>query len=517
MAESRAFIHALSAVVGFIKDAEQATFALYRISCPSMPEADRSPTSKLRAFDIALNVLLPRIKSEADVNLAAQRISEKLESLTASSETSQESDSSQQATSSSSSPSSAQVTTSSASAQAEPTSPAEPEGQASSTTSALADDTQSRQPPASASSNVSLLTSEVKPTISVKSEAPQKSSANPAAEISQPQQSSTPSPSATSPRSVEAEQTASINSVVPNPSSTAPTTESTPQSERASASAQSSILPLSVRAVSPAPSPVHSVVIKPSAAPALPNIVQCQQPPAPATTSQPSPAPANGHPTPPTSVQPKQPLAPATAPQPSSAQPSRYRYSADQLTASPYALQPTHSPALGASLIPELAVRVGIYQGSTCVVVSELIKHGGSKHEPPLEMNHRVPKTKKLFYLDYFRNERSMDVQRDVFKDHNGWGIDIPRVTCNQHLDLYNSMIYSNPDDLEDICRKILFELEIAIVNRAAVYKWYESLPPTDGRVAYNPRHLAFLQMFEKLESAINRYLHTRTRQLIRR
>jgi hypothetical protein len=123
----------------------------------------------------------------------------------------------------------------------------------------------------------------------------------------------------------------------------------------------------------------------------------------------------------------------------------------------------------------------------------------------------------KLFYLDFSRNERKMLVQRDKFKDHNGYTVDIPHVTCNQYLDLYNSMMHHNPSDLDATCRKILAELEIAIINRAAVYKWYESLPPTDGRVAFNPRHLAFLQMFEKLESAINRYLHTGRRQIIRR
>lgn len=108
-------------------------------------------------------------------------------------------------------------------------------------------------------------------------------------------------------------------------------------------------------------------------------------------------------------------------------------------------------------------------------------------------------------------------MQRDIFDDHNGREIDIPRVSCNQYLDLYNSMIHRKARDLDATCRKILAELELAIVNRAAVYKWYESLPVTDDRVAYKPRHLAFLQMFEKLEDAINRYLHTGKAQRIRR
>jgi hypothetical protein len=179
-------------------------------------------------------------------------------------------------------------------------------------------------------------------------------------------------------------------------------------------------------------------------------------------------------------------------------------------------LRPTYEPDDGDHLPPEIAKSVGNYQPPSYVVLLELANHGGYNHEPKGSKN-GVPSFKTLNYLDYLQNERSMTVQRDIFNDYNGWEIDIPRVSCNQYLDLYNSMIHRKPSDLDATCRKILAELEVAIVNRAAVYKWYESLPPTDDRVAYNPRHLAFLQMFEKLEDAINRYLHTGKAQLIRR
>jgi hypothetical protein len=220
--------------------------------------------------------------------------------------------------------------------------------------------------------------------------------------------------------------------------------------------------------------------------PALPNITP-QQPPAPLVTSR---------------VLPEKPKGPTC--------------SAEQLPTSPYVLTSMYTPARGDRLSYELAKCVGPYQDSSSVVLSKLIKHGGRNHHPK-GYRRGAPLAQRLDYYDYSQRLRSMAVQRDVFDDHNGWRINIPYVSCNQYLDLYNSMVHRNPGNMHTICREILDELEIAISNRADVYKWYESLPATDDRVPYNPRHLAFLQMFEKLEHAINRFLLTNTPQLIRR
>ncbi|KAM0711278.1 hypothetical protein Q7P35_002018 [Cladosporium inversicolor] len=516
MAESRAFIHALAAVVGFIKDAEQATFALYRIACPSTPVADKSPASNLRAFEISLDILLPRIKSEADVNLAAQRISQKLESLAASSVTSQESDSSQQDTNSSSSTSSTQVGPSSSSAEAEPTLPSESEvPKSASTNSAISTITQSRQCSASTTNTTSPPSAEAESASPIESKEPQPSTTT-AAVADVPQQSLASAQDTTSPLSAETKSTAPFAPVlVFNPSSTRSALEDISKSRLPSASAPDTPTPLSTEAESPAPAQPEAVKSS-STAPSLSSTTKTQQTPASAASPRPPPAQPNGPLTAPNAVQHQQPLAPATAPQPSSAQPSRPHYSAEQLTSNPYGLEPTYKPVRDERVPPEIAKYVGNYQGPSCDVLLLLAQHGGRNYNPPGSED-GVPLFKKLDYYDYFQNERSMDVERDTFKDHIGWSINIPRITCNQYLDLYNSMIHRNPDNLSTICRQIFDKLEIAIVNRAAVYKWYESLPPSYERVKYNTRHLAFLQMFEKLESAINRYLHTERPQLIRR
>ncbi|GAB7333141.1 hypothetical protein MBLNU13_g04806t1 [Cladosporium sp. NU13] len=451
MAENLTFFNALGAVVGVVKSAEEATFAPCRISCPSTPVAVQSPASTRRAFDISLNILLPLIKTEADVTLAAQRISEKLESLTASSVASQESDSSQQATTSTSSSSESSSKSSPSPVEAEPTS-------------------------------------------SVTSESPVSSSAAPALpDISRPQQSSASALDATTPPSTERESNGPIESEEPRLSSAAPVAVD----QQPPASGQST-------------SSSHSTEAESLAA------VQSMAPSVHIATTQASAAQPNGPPTTSNTTQPQQPLALALTPQPSSARPKRPNYSADQVTSSPYGLIPTRAPDDGDRLPPEIAKSVGIFQSPSYVVLLLIVQNGGYNHEPSGSKD-GVPLFQELVYLDYFQNERTMVVQHDRFKDHNRWDIDIPRVSCSQYLDLYNSMIHRKPSDLSTICRKILGELETAIENRAAFYKWYQSLPPSDERVAYNPRHLAFLQMFEKLEHAIHRYLLTGRAELVRR
>jgi hypothetical protein len=496
MSERPAFTYALAAVVGFIKDEEDVAFALYRIAYRSEPITDPSPASKPRAFNISLKTLLSQIKSDADADLAALRISEKLETLPTSSVTSQQSGSSQQAISSSppsSSPSS---------------------------------------PSFSAEVNTSVLPAKAEPPAPVESDVPEPSSTDSAVSTTaHSEQSSASTEDTTPPPSTEATLAAPIESEVSQPSTTTAPDADIPRSQKPSASAQDTISPPSAETKSAALS-APGVTFSPSfMISALGDTTKSQRPSASASnaTTPPSieaesPAPAQSDPVTSSSTilglhnttQPQQTSASAANPQPPPAQPKKPLCSADQLGSQPYGLDPTYTPTDGASLPPEIAESVGRYQPPSYVVLAKLAEHGGTNYQPPGSEN-GVPLFTRLNYLDYWQNERSMVVQRDKFKDHNGMSIDIPRVSCNQYLDLYNSMIHRNPSNLRTICREILDELEVAIVNRTAVYKWYESLPPADGRVAYNPRHLAFLQMLERLERAINYYLHTGNTQLIRR
>ena len=513
-----------------IKSEESAAFAYDRVLGFFDPPADQPAASECPEVETTLKLLMKLIKNKVDANLALERISDILLSFTASSATSQGSNASQPATSSSSpSSSSTEVATTSLPAEVNSTAPVTSQvPESPSTNSAVSSTTQSQQSSASTKDTTPSPSTEAKSAASIKSAVSQPSPTTaPDADIPQPQKPSASAQDITSPPSAKTKSTAlSSPAVIFSPSSMISALGNTSKSQRPSASASNAISPPSIKAESPAPAqsePVNpssttpKAVNAPSTTPAHSKTTQTQQTPASTASPQLPPAQPNGPLNAPGPAQSQQPLAPATSPQPSSAQPSQPRYSAKQLTPSPYSLQPTYSPAHGAPLTYELAVRVGTYQGSTCVVTSKLIEHGGRNHNPPLEAGRRVPLAQRLNYLDYFRNQCSMVVQRDEFEDHNGWEIDIPRVSCNQYLDLYNSMLHHKPDNLEDICRNLLIELEIAIVNRAEVYKWYESLPPTDARVAFNPRHLAFLQMLEKLESAINHYLHTGNTQLIRR
>lgn len=498
----------LVALERVLDDQEQVAFALRRISSFFTPGANLPEASESRASGL-LDVLMILIKDKDDADLAMKRISKLFMSLAASSVTSQKSNSSQQATSSSSSPSAAQVATAPASAEAESNSPVKSEmPESPSTNSAVSTITQPQRSSASAQDTSPPPSAQAESPSSIESKVAKPSSTTAAvADVSQPQKSSASAQDAIPPPSVETKSTASFAPVVEFNSS---------KYWLSSASAPNTTSPPPTEAKSPAPA--QSEVIPPSSTttPTLPKTTQTQQIPASTTSPQPPPADPNGPLKTPGVDKPQQPVAPTTAPQPSSTPSSRPRYSADQLTPSPYSLQPTYKSAHDERVPPEVAKYVGKYQGPSYEVLLLLAQHGGRNFRPSGSED-GVPKFEKLDYYDYFQNERLMTVQRDKFKDHNGWQINIPRVTCNQYLDLYNSMIHRNPSDLDTICSAILSRLEIAIVYRAEVYKWYESLPPTDDRVEYNPRHLAFLQMFERLESAINRYLHSKNPQLIRR
>ena len=372
MAERRVLVNALNALKNFVKSEEDITFALYRISCASMPAANQPAVSNPRAFHFTLDVLIPLIKTGEDSDLAAKCISEMYKSF--SSDIPQESDASQH------------VTTSHPSAKAELATPVESkEHQVSSATAA---------PSASAHKT-------------------------------------------TSPPSAEA---ASINSVAVHPSSTTP---------------------------------------------ALPKDTQSQQ----SAASLAVPQSSSG-----ASAQPQQPL-----------------YQADQLPDNPYVLIALWSPAVGARLPYEMAQLVGPYQDSSCAVLVLLIEHGGLNHSPALNKCHYgIPLVERNDYHDSCRTTRSMVVQRDYSNDTNGCPINIPYVTCHQYYDLYNSMIHIKQGKVVAVFRKLLAELKIAIEYRSAVHTWYEALPATDARVAFNPRHLNFLRVFTTLENHIERALETR-------
>jgi hypothetical protein len=325
----------------------------------------------------------------------------------------------------------------------------------------------------------------------------------------------------TSPQSTEAKSTASIKSEVPKPSAATPdlSNVSLPQSRaitKVEASKANSTPPAISNITPQQPSAcTGSEVSKPSSAtPALSNITPQQ---AFAAAKSKAPKPSSATPALP-NIAPQQPSASLTTSRISPIKPKGPVHSADQITSSPYMLKSTHNPSRGDPLPYEIARYIGPYSDSTCIVITLLIKHGGLKHNPAFEKTHNgVPLVENLEYRDYGGITRSIVVQREISKDHNGRGINMPRVSCSQYLDLYNSMLYLNSSDTRTIFRKLLDDLEIAIVNRAAVHAWYAALPPTDERVAHNPKHLAFLQMLEKLEHAINRFLLTNTRQLIQR
>jgi hypothetical protein len=125
-----------------------------------------------------------------------------------------------------------------------------------------------------------------------------------------------------------------------------------------SASASKTTSPPS--AVAKSPAPAQSEVVPRSSTP--PNFVkttQIQQTPASTASSQSLPADSNGALKTPDVDKPQQPVARTTAPQPSSAPSSGPRYSADQLTPSPYSLQPTYKPAHAERVPSEIAKYVG--------------------------------------------------------------------------------------------------------------------------------------------------------------
>ena len=194
----------------------------------------------------------------------------------------------------------------------------------------------------------------------------------------------------------------------------------------------------------------------------------------------------------------QQAAAPTIALQPSPAQPP------DQPTASPHVLIATWNLTCGERLPHEMAQLVGPYQDSSCAVLSLLIKHGGYNHSPGLDKSRNgIPLVREMNYYDYSGNARSMVVQREITRDQNGCSINIPYVTCHQYFHLYNSMLHIRPCNIRAILRELLAQLQPAIANRAAVQKWYESLPVDDERVACNPRHSNFLTVLRSLEHFI--------------
>jgi hypothetical protein len=189
----------------------------------------------------------------------------------------------------------------------------------------------------------------------------------------------------------------------------------------------------------------------------------------------------------------------------------------DQPTSSPHILIATWNLNCGARLPWEIAQLVGPYQDSSCIVLIILIKHGGLNHSPGLDKcRGGVPLVRNLDYYDYFGNERSMIIQREISRDQNGCTINIPHVACHQYYDLYNSMVHIRPRNLRAILHELRAELQTAIVYRAAVHAWYEALPANDERVAYNPRHSAFLEVFKDLEHLIEVALETNRLHLMR-
>lgn len=171
----------------------------------------------------------------------------------------------------------------------------------------------------------------------------------------------------------------------------------------------------------------------------------------------------------------------------------------------------------GERLPHEMAQLVGPYQDSSCNVLVLLIKHGGLNHSPSLDRSRNgVPLVEELDYYDYSRNTRSMVVQREITRDQNGCSINIPYVTCHQYFHLYNSILHIRPRNLRGILHELLAELKTSIANRAAVQRWYESLPADDERVAYNPRHSNFLTVLKSLEHFIAIALETNRLQRIR-
>ena len=230
-----------------------------------------------------------------------------------------------------------------------------------------------------------------------------------------------------------------------------------------------------------------------------------------ATSSSPSSSSSSAASSLPQSAHTQQAAAPTTVLQPSSAQPS------EQPTTSPHVLIATWNLTCGERLPYEMAQLVGPYQDSSCAVLSLLIKHGGYNHSPGLDRSRNgIPLVQELNYYDYSGNARSMVVQREITRDQNGCSINIPYVTCHQYFHLYNSMLHIRPNNIRGILNELLAELQPAIVNRAAVQKWYECLPADDERVACNPRHSNFLTVLRSLEHFIAIAFKRNRLQLIR-
>jgi hypothetical protein len=110
-----------------------------------------------------------------------------------------------------------------------------------------------------------------------------------------------------------------------------------------------------------------------------------------------------------------------------------------------------------------------------------------------------------------------MVVQRRDFEDHNRYVGIIPYIFSSQYRELYNSMVHRPPDNWRAVLDDILADLDVAIVDRAAVHDWHLKLPANDPRFAVNRNHEAFLKTFEELRNAISLALSTNKLQLIRR
>jgi hypothetical protein len=202
---------------------------------------------------------------------------------------------------------------------------------------------------------------------------------------------------------------------------------------------------------------------------------------------------------------------------PTPTQPVGPLYTSDQLNSSPYRPIATYTPILNERVPPELKPSIGRYSNASFSVSLKLIKHGGRDQSPHGNNFQGVPKVQSLRYFDFYGKDTLMVVQRREFEDHNRYVGIIPYIFSGQYRESYNSMVHRPPDNWRAVLDDILADLEVAIVDRAAVRDWYLKLPANDPRFAVNRNHEAFLETFEEPRNTISRALSTNKLQLIRR
>jgi hypothetical protein len=202
---------------------------------------------------------------------------------------------------------------------------------------------------------------------------------------------------------------------------------------------------------------------------------------------------------------------------PTPTQPVGPLYTSDQLNSSPYRPIATYTPILNERVPPELKPSIARYSNASFSVSLKLIKHGGRDQSPHGNNFQGVPKVQSLRYFDFYGKDTLMVVQRREFEDHNRYVGIIPYIFSGQYRESYNSMVHRPPDNWRAVLDDILADLEVAIVDRAAVRDWYLKLPANDPRFAVNRNHEAFLETFEEPRNTISRALSTNKLQLIRR